>query len=119
MFFLIKIKYNLIGDTMYDIKITVKKIVNNKELSLEFENEDFLNDPINLCPMKEGMTFISKNGEKPRGFCDSAWYDLKPYIEKLSNGIFNLYDGWMKDPKSAMVACSDGFRPVIFYLEVI
>jgi len=105
---------------MYDIKITVKKIVNNKELSKEFENEVFQKDPMNLCPIKVGMTFISKNGEKPSDFvCDSAWYDLLPYIEKLSNGIFNLYNGWMKDPKSAMVACSDGFRPVIYYLEVI
>lgn len=119
MFFLIKIKYNLIGDTMYDIKITVKKIVDNNELSEIYENIEFVNNPINLCPMKLDMTFISKNGKKPKGFCDSAWYDLKPYIEKLSNGIFNLYDGWMKNPKSAMVSCSDGFRPVIFYLEVI
>ena len=105
---------------MYDIKITIKKIVNNKELSDIYENPEFIKDPDNLCPMKVGMTFISKNGNKPDDFnCDSAWYDLKPYIDKLSNGIFNLYDGWMKDPKSAMVSCSDGFRPVIYYLEVI
>lgn len=105
---------------MYNIKITVKKIVNNKELSDIYENPKFIKDPINLCPMKVGMTFISENGNKPVDFiCDSAWYDLKPYIDKLSSGIFNLYDGWMKDPKSAMVACSDGFRPVIYYLEVI
>ena len=105
---------------MYDIKITIKKIVNNKELSEIYENAEFVKNPDNLCPMKENMCFISKNGLKPDDFiCDSAWYDLKPYIDKLSNGIFNLYDGWMKDPKSAMVACSDGFRPVIYYLEVI
>ncbi len=104
---------------MNDIKITVKKIVNNIELSKEYENPNFLKDVNNLCPMKEGMTFISKNGCMPKGFCDSAWYDILPYIEKLANGIYNLYNGWMKDPKSAMVACSDGFRPVIYYLEVI
>lgn len=105
---------------MKDIRITIKKIVNNAELSKEYENPDFLKDPENLCPMKVGMTFISKNGNKPEDFvCDSAWYDIKPYIDKLANGIYNLYNGWMKDPKSAMVACSDGFRPVIYYLEVI
>ena len=105
---------------MYDIKITVKKIVNNSELSEIYENSEFIKNPNNLCPMKVGMTFISKKGLKPTDFiCDSAWYDLKPYIDKLSSGIFNLYDGWMKDPKSAMVSCSDGFRPVIYYLEVI
>ena len=104
---------------MYDIKITVKKIANNYELSKEYENSNFYDDISNLCPMKVGMTFISKNGIMPEGFCDSAWYDLKPYIDKLSNGIFNLFNGWMKNPKSAMVACSDGFKPVIYYLEVI
>ena len=104
---------------MYDIKITIKKIVDNSDLSIEFENQDFLKIEDNLCPLKVGMSFISKNGLMPEGFCDSAWYDIKPYVDKLSNGIFNLYDGWMKDPKSAMVSCSDGFRPVIFYLEVI
>ena len=104
---------------MYDIKIAVKKIVNNKDLSIKFENPNFLSDKNNLCPMKVGMTFISKNALMPDGFCDSAWYDIKPYIDKLANGIFNLYNGWMKDPKTAMVACSDGFRPVIYYLEVI
>lgn len=104
---------------MKDIKITVKKIVNNKELSDIYENPEFIKIPDNLCPMKVGMSFVSKNGIMPDGFCDSAWYDLKPYIDKLSNGIYNLYDGWMKDPKSAMVSCSDGFRPVIYYLEVI
>ena len=105
---------------MKDIKITVKKIVNNTELSKEYENPEFLKNPENLCPIKVGMTFISKNGCKPVDFnCDSAWYDIKPYIDQLANGIYNLYNGWMKDPKSAMVACSDGFRPVIYYLEVI
>ena len=105
---------------MYDVRITIKKIVNNEDLSSEYENPDFIKDKENLCPMKVGMTFISKKGLKPDNFiCDSAWYDIKPYIDKLSNGIFNLYNGWMKDPKTAMVACSDGFRPVIYYLEVI
>ena len=105
---------------MKDIRITVKKIVNNAELSQEYENPEFLKDSKNLCPIKVGMTFISKNGCKPVDFnCDSAWYDIKPYIDQLANGIYNLYNGWMKDPKSAMVACSDGFRPVIYYLEVI
>ena len=104
---------------MKDIRITIQKIVNNEDLSKEYENPNFLKNPENLCPMKVGMTFISKNASMPEGFCDSAWYDIKPYIDQLANGIYNLYNGWTKDPKSAMVACSDGFRPVIYYLEVI
>ncbi|MBQ5575153.1 MAG: TIGR04076 family protein, partial [Bacteroidales bacterium] len=29
------------------------------------------------------------------------------------------YDGWMKNPQSAMISCNDGFRPVSFLVEVI
>ena len=28
-------------------------------------------------------------------------------------------DGWMKNPKSAMISCNDGFRPVSFLLETV
>ena len=35
----------------------------------------------------------------------------------LSHGGENFYNGWLKDRKMAMVACNDGFRPVIFKLE--
>lgn len=31
----------------------------------------------------------------------------------------DFYDGWMKNPKSAMISCNDGFRPVSFLIEVI
>ena len=31
----------------------------------------------------------------------------------------NIYDGWMKNPKSAMISCNDGFRPVSFLLEAL
>ena len=29
------------------------------------------------------------------------------------------YDGWMKNPRSAMISCNDGFRPVSFYIETV
>ena len=36
------------------------------------------------------------------------------------NGVPNdFYDGWMKNPKSAMISCNDGFRPVSFLLETM
>ena len=37
----------------------------------------------------------------------------------LLHGGGNFYDGWMKNPKSAMISCNDGFRPVSFYLEAL
>ena len=30
-----------------------------------------------------------------------------------------FYDGWMKNPMSAMISCNDDFRPFSFYIEVI
>ena len=30
-------------------------------------------------------------------------------------GEGNFYDGWMKNPMSAMISCNDGFRPFSFY----
>ena len=29
----------------------------------------------------------------------------------------NFFDGWMKNPYSAMISCNDGLRPVSFLLE--
>ena len=41
------------------------------------------------------------------------------FVMALAHGGGNFYDGWMKDPKSAMISCNDGFRPVSFYLEAL
>ena len=39
--------------------------------------------------------------------------------ESLARGEGNFYDGWMKNPMSAMISCNDGFRPFSFYIEVV
>ena len=41
------------------------------------------------------------------------------FVESLARGEGNFYDGWMKNPMSAMISCNDGFRPFSFYIEVI
>ncbi len=51
--------------------------------------------------------------------CDSAWESMRSFVEELAKGGGNFYDGWMKNPHSAMISCNDGFRPVSFYIEVI
>lgn len=99
---------------MFKVKITVMKIVRHQDLIDKYEN------PIShACDMKLGDTFISENGQKPEGFCGSAWQSMFPFVEQLANGGGNFYDGWMKNPQSAMIACNDGFRPVSFLLETI
>ena len=97
-----------------NVRITVKRIVVHQDLIDEYEN------PIeHACLLKEGDSFISINGEKPKGLCESAWESMEKFVKELSLGKGNFYDGWMKNPKSAMISCNDGFRPVSFYLEVI
>ena len=99
---------------MRKIKITVKKVARYDDLIEKYEN------PIeHACFMKEGQVFIAKGWERPDGFCESAWESLSPFIMTLAHGGENFYDGWMKNPKSAMISCNDGFRPVSFYIETI
>ena len=71
------------------------------------------------CDMQMGQTFYSDNGEKPDGLCDSAWESMRPFAEALARGEGDFFDGWMKNPYSAMISCNDGFRPVSFLLEVV
>ncbi len=97
---------------MYKVKITAIRKANYTDLQSIYEN------PIlHACNIKEGDVFISEDGKCPDGFCDSAWGTIKEFVFVLSNGGGNFYDGWMKDPHSAMLSCNDGFRPVSFYLE--
>ena len=38
---------------------------------------------------------------------------------ELACGGGNFFDGWMKNPHSALLSCNDGFRPVSFLLETV
>ena len=99
---------------MKDVKITVKRITVYEDLKAEYEN------PIeHACDMREGMTFIAPGGQRPEGFCESAWGSMVEFVEELARGGGSFFDGWMKNPKSAMISCNDGFRPVSFLLETV
>lgn len=99
---------------MKSVKITVARMAHYADLSAMYEN--VLENP---CVVTQGQTWMSENGEKPDGFCDSAWESVAPFVKELAQGGGNFYDGWMKNPHSAMVSCNDGFRPVSFYLETV
>lgn len=95
------------------IKITAIRKTEYKDLMKIYEN------PIeHTCDVNEGDVFVSENGEKPNNLCQSAWESMEYFVKELANGGGNFYDGWMKNPKSAMISCNDGFRPVSFYIEV-
>ncbi|MBQ7949117.1 MAG: TIGR04076 family protein [Clostridia bacterium] len=99
---------------MQTVRITVMKMVRHDDLITRYEN------PIeHACDMRVGQTFLSIDGQKPKDMCDSAWESMSPFVQTLANGGGNFYDGWMKDPYSAMISCNDGFRPVSFLLERI
>ena len=97
---------------MKKVRITVKRVACYRDLMEEYEN------PIeHACDMEEGMVFTADGWRRPEGFCDSAWETVSPFVMALSHGAENLYDGWMKDGRTAMISCNDGFRPVSFLLE--
>ena len=99
---------------MNRVKITVMRMACYEDLIKQYEN------PIeHACEMKLGQTFISENAKKPENFCDSAWETVSPFVFALAHGGGDFYDGWMKNKKSAMISCNDGFRPVSFLLEAI
>lgn len=99
---------------MKKVKITVIRKANYPDLMEKYEN------PIqHACDMEEGQVWVANGWQKPEGFCDSAWESMSPFVKTLAEGGGDFYDGWMKDPKSAMISCNDGFRPVSFYLEAL
>lgn len=99
---------------MKRIRITVKRKACYADLIAEYEN------PIDhACDMVEGQVFIAEGWQKPEGLCESAWETMSPFVMALAHGAENFYDGWMKNPRSAMLSCNDGFRPVSFLLEVM
>lgn len=99
---------------MKKCKITVMRVACYRDLMAQYEN------PIaNACDMKEGMVFITNGWRKPVGMCDSAWESMSPFVMALSHGAEDFYEGWMKNKKSAMISCNDGFRPVSFLIEAL
>ena len=99
---------------MKKVRITVKRMARYDDLISEYEN------PIqHACELKPGQSWVANGWEKPKGFCPSAWDTVSPFVMALAHGAENLYDGWMKNPKSAMISCNDGFRPVSFLLEAL
>lgn len=99
---------------MHSVKITVMKMARYEDLIVKYEN------PIeHACDMHIGRVFVSHNATKPVGLCDSAWESMEQFVKALALGGGNFFDGWMKNEKSAMISCNDGFRPVSFLIETI
>ena len=102
------------NSSLKPVRITAMRQTVYRDLMERYEN------PIeHTCDISVGQTFVSIDGKRPDGLCESAWESMRPFVEALTRGEGNFYDGWMQNPQSAMISCNDGFRPVSFYLETI
>ena len=94
---------------MNKVRITAICQTVYEDLMAKYEN------PIeHTCDVREGQQWISVDG-----MCPAAWSAMREFVDSLAKGEGNFYDGWMKNPMSAMISCNDGFRPFSFYIEVI
>ena len=99
---------------MKKCRITVMKKACYPDLIAQYEN------PMeHACDLELGQVFIANGWQKPEGLCSSAWDSMSSFVMALSHGAEDFYDGWMKNKKSAMISCNDGFRPVSFLIEVL
>ncbi|MBR2959256.1 MAG: TIGR04076 family protein [Bacteroidales bacterium] len=99
---------------MYDVRITAIRKADYRDLQVLYEN------PIeHACDVLEGQSWVSHGGARPDGLCLSAWDSMHWFVQELAAGRGNFYDGWMRNPNSALISCNDGFRPVSFLLERI
>ncbi len=99
---------------MKNVRITVMRRSVYPDLMEQYENP--LEHP---CEMILGDVYVSQNGKRPEGLCGEAWNCMASFVETLAKGGGNFFDGWMKNEKSAMISCNDGFRPVSFLLETL
>ena len=99
---------------MKKVRITAVRQTEYPDLMAKYENAIE-----HACDVREGQQWVSVNGERPDGLCPSAWCSMREFVEALARGEGNFYDGWMKNPMSAMISCNDGFRPFSFYLEAV
>ena len=99
---------------MKKCRITVVRKAFYPDLAEKYEN------PIaHACDLREGQVFLANGWQRPAGMCESAWSSLSPFVMALAHGGGNFYDGWMRDPRSALISCNDGFRPVSFFVEAM
>ena len=79
-------------------KITAIRKTEYKDLMEKYEN------PMeNACDIEEGQVFIAEGWKRPEGFCESAWESISPFVMTLVYGGSDIYEGWMKNKKSAVM----------------
>ena len=99
---------------MKKVRIVAMRRVEHRDLMAQYEN------PIeHACDVLEGQEWVSIEGRCPEGLCPEAWKSMREFVEALARGEGNFFDGWMRNPHSAMISCNDCFRPVSFFIAAI
>lgn len=99
---------------MYKCRIMVMRITEYPDLMEKYEKPQS-----DACSMHVGDTFIANGWERPDGLCLSAWESMSAFVLALGCGGKGIYGNWMKNERSVMISCNDGFRPVSFLIEAL
>jgi uncharacterized repeat protein (TIGR04076 family) len=95
------------------VKVTVIRKLDMRDVHPEGGGSATDFEPV--CPLFElGDEFVFEVGEPPWGFCQAAFDDIYRYISGLR---FGANYPWMAEPGTAIACCTDGLRPVVFFLE--
>ena len=97
---------------MVDVKITVVRMLTIKDLTERYS----VPGTEQCSQFKLGDEFISKDFEKPEGFCDWAWVDIQRDVVVLASG--GNYP-WCNERGVQFSCCTSGLTPVVFKLERI
>jgi len=101
---------------MTRIKITVVKRHDFRQIHADTDLGCSANIPPVCEHFEEGQEFVTDLSCVPEGFCPFAFVDISRYLSGLRAGA--NYP-WMNEKGTALVCCTDGFRPVVFRLERI
>ncbi len=101
---------------MGTVRITVVKKLDMHEIFAGSDPGCSASIPPVCDRFEEGGVFETDMESVPEGFCPFAFIDISRYLSGLRSGV--NYP-WMKEEGTALVCCTDGFRPVIFRLERI
>lgn len=73
---------------MANVRITAVRQTIYRDLMKKYEN------PIqHACTISQGQEWISVDGQCPEGMCPSAWTSMREFVESLSRGEGNFYEG--------------------------
>ncbi len=72
------------------------------------------------CSIKVGQSWTTAGSYlRPEGLCEYAWLSLYPYVLTLASDGRGLFDGLMRNERTAVISCNDGCRPISFLIEVL